>query len=82
MTGGLPIGGVLASALKGAPLPESVLQSGAFSVLAVFVAINTVMYGSLAVAKMLPKVYLDSWFGGRNRREQNRSIHPTPPDAG
>ena len=32
-------------------LPESTLQSDAFAVLAAFVAINTLMYVALAVAK-------------------------------
>lgn len=59
-------------------LPESVLSSGPFTVLAAFVAINTVMYAALAMAKVLPKVYPSSWFGGRNRRLQNRGIVPDP----
>ena len=62
--------------------PESVVQSGPFQVLAAVVAINTVMYGALAVAKMLPKVHPPTWFGGRNRRTQNRSIHPVSPPRG
>lgn len=61
-------------------LPEAVLRSTPVTVLAAFVAINTVMYGALAVAKMLPKVYPSSWVGGRNRRRQNRSIHPDATD--
>lgn len=60
----------------GVLFPESVVQSGIFSVLAAFVAINTVMYSALAVAKMMPKVYPSSWVGGRSRRSQNRSIFP------
>ena len=39
------IGGIL--------LPEEVLQSEFFAVLAAFVAINTIMYVTLAIAKML-----------------------------
>ena len=62
-------------------LPESVLHSGWFAVLAAFVAINTVMYVALAVAKVLPKVYVSDWFTSRDRRGQNRSIFPTPEDA-
>ena len=61
-------------------LPETVLQSSAFAVLAAFVAINTVMYGALALAKLLPKVHLSSLVGGRNRRGRNRSIYPEPTD--
>lgn len=75
--------GLLTSSLPlGVVLPDAVVHSELFSVLAAFVAINTVMYGALAVAKMLPKVYPTSWFGGRNRREQNRSIHPEPRERG
>ena len=65
---------------QGLLLPESVVLSTSFKILAAFVAINTVMYGTLAVAKTLPKVHLPSWFGGRNRRVQNRSIFPEPPE--
>ena len=55
--------------------PESILHSDLFAVLAAFVAINTVMYGALAVAKMLPKVYPGDWITSRNRRIETRSIH-------
>jgi hypothetical protein len=55
--------------------PE-VLRSGAFQFLASFVAVNTIMYVALAVAKMLPKVYLSDWSSGRSRRGETRSIHP------
>lgn len=57
-------------------LPESTLHSETFAVLAAFVAINTVMYGALAVAKMLPKVFVADWFADRHRRGESRSIHP------
>jgi len=58
--------------------PESILHSDLFAVLAAFVAINTVMYGALAVAKMLPKVYPGDWITSRNRRIETRSINPDP----
>ena len=57
-------------------LPESVLGTGWFAVLAAFVAINTVMYVVLATATMLPKVHVSEWFTSRDRRTVNRSIHP------
>lgn len=60
----------------GVLLPESTVHSDLFAVLAAFVAINTVMYVSLAVAKMLPKLYLSDWVRPSQRRRQNRSIHP------
>lgn len=61
---------------SGLLLPESVLQTRWFAALATFVAINTIVYVSLAVTKLLPKVYISDWFGGRNRRSETRSIHP------
>jgi hypothetical protein len=61
-------------------LAETTVHTGWFAVLAAFVAINTVMYGALALAKILPKVYLSDWTGGRDRRAESRSIYPEPPD--
>jgi hypothetical protein len=57
-------------------LPESILYSEMFAVLAAFVAINTVMYAALAVAKVLPKVYPADWMRRTNQRSETRSIHP------
>ena len=34
------------------------------------------MYVGLAVAKMLPKVYVSDWHRGRYSRAETRSIHP------
>lgn len=65
--------------LWGILLPESTLREEAFAVLAAFVAINTVVYVTLAVAKMLPKLYLSDWVHGRNRRSETRSIRPDDP---
>ncbi|MCW2796758.1 hypothetical protein [Nocardioides sp.] len=74
--------GLLVSTPLGIVLPESFLRSNGFAVLAAFVAINTVMYLALAVAKMLPKIYVTDWFSHRDRRRQTRSIHPDrPPNA-
>lgn len=60
----------------GVALPSSALGSELFAVLAAFVAINTLMYIALAVAKILPKFYLGDWVSPPNRRSQTRSIHP------
>lgn len=60
-------------------LPESFLRTDAFAVLAAFVALNTLLYVTLAVAKLLPKFYLSDWVGGRERRTESRSIHPDDP---
>lgn len=54
----------------------SLLHSEWFAVLATFVALNTIMYCALALAKMLPKIYVTDWLHTRNRRAQTRSIYP------
>ena len=59
--------------------PETLLHSEWFAILATFVAINTVMYAALALAKILPKVHPSEWIRTRNERSETRSIHP---DAG
>lgn len=61
-------------------LPESVLSSGWFATLAAFVAINTVMYVTLAVAKTLPKVHFRDFFPRTYTRAETRSIHPDADD--
>lgn len=63
----------------GIVFPESTLTSDWFAILAAFVAINTVMYAALAVAKILPKVYRSDWFSRPNQRSQSRSIYPDAP---
>jgi hypothetical protein len=60
-------------------LTDSVRSSGWFAVLAAFVALNSVMYCALAVAKCLPKLYLTDVVRGSNRRAQTRSIYPDEP---
>jgi hypothetical protein len=39
----------------GIVLPSSVLQSGWFQTLALFVAINTLIYAALALGKLVPR---------------------------
>jgi len=60
-------------------LPESTLSEEFIAVLSAFVAINTIVYVTLAVSKILPKVYVRDWFGTRNRRAETRSIDPDAP---
>lgn len=62
--------------LAGVLLPESILWTRWFAVLAAFVAINTLVYVSLSVVKMLPKIYVSDWFTHRDRRAETRSIYP------
>lgn len=64
----------------GVLLPERVLFTDSFKVIATFVALNTLMYAALAVIKLLPRDGLRRRSNGRNRRSQNRSIYPEPPD--
>ena len=63
----------------GVLLPDSILRNESIAVLAAFVAINTIVYVTLAVAKILPKVYLSDVVQGRDRRAETRSIHPDDP---
>jgi hypothetical protein len=60
-------------------LPEWILHTDAFQILATFVAINSLMYATLAVLKVLPRGYGLARFNGRNRRRANRSIYPDQP---
>jgi hypothetical protein len=71
----IPLSGVLPPVLL---IPTSVLESEAFQILATFVALNSLIYATLAVLKVLPKGYALFRFDGRNRRRQNRSIYPDP----
>lgn len=57
-------------------LPSELLSTEWFSVLATFVAINTVIYLVLGVIKILPKVRLRRQHNGASRRSETRSIHP------
>ena len=41
--------------VTGILLPSTVLQSGWFQVLAAFVAINTLIYAGLSLAKLFPR---------------------------
>ena len=67
MTGALLVASVL---------PESIMHTPWFASLSMFVAINTVLYLTLAIIKLLPKAYLSYWVDLRNRRAETRSIYP------
>jgi hypothetical protein len=67
-----------ADVLAGILLPTGVMHSQWFEVLTVFVAVNTVLFLTLAVIKLLPKTYLSDWVSQRNRRAETRSIYPEP----
>jgi hypothetical protein len=57
-------------------LPSSIMHGPWFAALSMFVAINTVLYLTLAIIKLLPKAYLSDWVDQRNRRSESRSIYP------
>lgn len=57
-------------------LPESLMNSNFYAILTLFVAINTLIYVALAVAKILPKIYMSDWIQRRRTRSETRSIHP------
>ena len=59
-------------------LPESIMHSPWFAALSMFVAINTIVYVTLSIIKLLPKAYLSDWVDQRNRRSETRSIYPEP----
>lgn len=64
-------------------LPEELLHTRWFAVLSSFVAVNTIVYVSLSILKMAPKVYLSDYLKQRGRRAETRSIYPNgfcPPD--
>ena len=63
----------------GLVLPEEFLSTPAFQFIAAFVALNTIVYAALAIAKMLPKVYVSDWVVRRGRRQESRSINPDDP---
>jgi hypothetical protein len=72
----------LAELAQGILLPESVLRTTWFAVLSAFVAINTVMFVALAIAKILPKLYPRDWLPRTYLRAETRSIHPDAVERG
>lgn len=57
-------------------LPESILGARWFAVLSTFVAINTILYVSMSIFKILPKPYLSDVVRRHGRRAETRSIYP------
>jgi hypothetical protein len=55
-------------------LPASMMHSQWFATLTVFVAVNTLLYLTLAIVKLLPKLYLSDWVDHRDRRSEPLSI--------
>ncbi len=71
---------IAARLVGGILLPESIMHGHWFAVLSVVVAVNTVLYLTLAVIKLFPKAYLSDWIDQRNRRVETRSIYPNVED--
>jgi hypothetical protein len=80
MTGSAPA--AFAELAQGILLPESALRTTWFAVLSAFVAINTVMFVALAIAKILPKLYPRDWLPRTYTRAESRSIHPDAVERG
>lgn len=55
---------------------DDLMDAGWFQGLSAFVAVNTVLYVTLAIIKTLPKAYLSDYIDRRDRRSETRSIHP------
>jgi hypothetical protein len=66
-------------AVLGVLAPESLVHSRGFALLAGFVAVNTVMYVSLSLAKALPRLHPRDWVPRRYARGETRSIYPDGP---
>lgn len=63
-------------------IPESVLTTEWFAVLAAFVAINTAIYAALAIGKTLPKIYVNDYLPANYHRSETRSIYPDAEEQG
>jgi hypothetical protein len=57
-------------------LPDNIMNTPWSVALSTFVAVNTLLYLTLAIVKTLPKAYLSDWIDQRNRRSESRSIYP------
>ena len=55
--------------------PET-LQQPWFHALAAFVSMNTLIYATISLISVLPKINPTEWFTSRNTRSQTRSIYP------
>ncbi len=60
-------------------LPGTTLESSWFLALMAFVAVNTVMYVALAIAKAVPRLRARDLLPRRYRRTETRSIYPGAP---
>ncbi|QGN31578.1 hypothetical protein [Microlunatus sp. Gsoil 973] len=63
----------------GVLLPSSLLGSPFFAVLSTLVALNTLIFVTLAITKMLPAIHFGEVFARRGRRKETRSIYPDAP---
>jgi len=62
--------------------PSEWLSSGWYATLTAFVAVNTLVYVVLSVAKILPRVHPTTWWrdgSSSSSRRETRSIYPDEP---
>lgn len=52
------------------------LQTTWFQILAAFVALNTIIYTTIAIIGVLPRLYPTKWLSGMHTRSESRSIYP------
>ncbi|MEY8578822.1 hypothetical protein AALI21_11030 [Corynebacteriaceae bacterium 6-324] len=57
-------------------LSEAILSTDWFAALSAFVAINTAIYVTLAVAKTMPRIYFGDYLPRHYERSETRSIYP------
>lgn len=60
-------------------LPSEWLDSRWFLILATLVALNTIIYAAITVARMLPKWIQPTLFRHGQSRSETRSIYPDGP---
>lgn len=60
-------------------IPSSLMSTPFFAVLSTLVAVNTLIFVTLAVAKMLPAIHPAEILHRRGRRKETRSIYPDAP---
>lgn len=68
--------------ITGILFPHETLFTGWFGVLTAFVAVNTLMYVTLAILKVFPRFYPSDWLRRTNTRSETRHIHPDAPVGG
>ena len=66
----------IAAILALSVIPESMLHTQWYAALSGFVAVNTILYVTLSIFKIMPKLYLNDFISHHGRRAETRSIFP------